>query len=221
MILVDKPNAPQTALSVVAPGPKSGSPDAEDIKVMNAAMGGLFTSRINTQLREVKGYTYGIYSAYTMNRDSGLFGIRGSVRTDVTGPALTDMFKEIDGMRAKPMGADELNRVRNAQLLALPGLFDTNRVVASSYASEWAVGAPADSITSLPRKYGAVNASSAYKATKTYVDPAALIVVAVGDKAKVLPQLEAFGRKPLEIRDLQGAPVDMSAPSTPASAAKP
>ena len=93
--------------------------------------------------------------------------------------------------------------------------------MASSYASEWAVGAPADSITSLPRKYGAVNASSAYKATKTYVDPAALIVVAVGDKAKVLPQLEAFGRKPLEIRDLQGAPVDMSAPSTPASAAKP
>ncbi|WP_431288437.1 M16 family metallopeptidase [Roseateles chitinivorans] len=221
VILVDKPNAPQTALNVVAPGPKAGTPDAEDIKVMNAAMGGLFTSRINTQLREVKGYTYGIYSAYTMNRDSGLFGIRGSVRTDVTGPALTDMFKEIDGMRAKPMGAEELNRVRNAQLLALPGLFDTNRVVASSYASEWAVGAPADSITSLPRKYGAVNASSAYKATKTYVDPAALIVVAVGDKAKVLPQLEAFGRKPLEIRDLQGAPVDVTAPSMPASAAKP
>jgi len=205
VVLVDKPNAPQTALSVVAPGPKAGTPDAEDIKVMNAAMGGLFTSRINTQLREVKGYTYGIYSGYTMNRDSGLFGIRGSVRTDVTGPALVDMFKEIDGMRAKPMGAAELNRVRNAQLLALPGLFDTNRVVASSYASEWAVGMPADSITSLPRKYGAVTAASAYKATRTYVDPAAMIVVAVGDKDKVLPQLEAVGRKPLEIRDPQGA----------------
>jgi len=83
------------------------------------------------------------------------------------------------------------------------------------------VGAPADSITSLPRKYAAVNAGSAYKATKTYVEPASLIVVAVGDKAKVLPQLEALGRKPLEIRDPQGAPVDVTAPSMPASAAKP
>jgi zinc protease len=221
VVLVDKPGAPQTALSVVAPGPKAGTPDAEDIKVMNAAMGGLFTSRINTQLREVKGYTYGIYSAYTMNRDSGLFGIRGSVRTDVTGPALSDMFKEIEGMRAKPMGAEELNRVRNAQLLALPGLFDTNRVVASSYASEWAVGMPADSITALPRKFAAVTANSAYQATRTHVDPAALIVVAVGDKAKVLPQLEALGRKPLEIRDPQGAPVGVTAPSMPSSAAKP
>ncbi len=221
VVLVDKPNAPQTALNVVAPGPKAGTPDAQDIEVMNAAMGGLFTSRINTQLREVKGYTYGVYSAYTMNRDSGMFGIGGSVRTDVTGAALADMFKEIDGMRAKPMGSDELNRVRNAQLLALPGLFDTNSVVASSYASEWAAGMPADSITSLPRKYGAVTASSAYKATRTYVDPASLIVVAVGDKAKVLPQLEALGRKPLEIRDPQGAPVGVTAPSMPASAAKP
>ena len=221
VVLVDKPGAPQTALAVVSTGPKSGTPDASDLKVQNAALGGLFTSRINTQLREVKGYTYGIYSVYTMNRDSGMFGIRGSVRTDVTGAAMVDLFKEVDGMRAKPMGAAELNRVRNAQLLALPGLFDTNRVVASTYASEWALGQPADSITSLPRKYGAVTAASAYKATRTYVDPASLIVVAVGDKAKVLPQLEALGRKPLELRDAQGAPVGVTAPSQPTSAAKP
>ncbi|UXH78046.1 M16 family metallopeptidase [Roseateles amylovorans] len=221
VVLVDKPNAPQTALAVVAAGPKAGVRDAADLKVMNAAMGGLFTSRINTQLREVKGYTYGIYSAYSMNRDSGNFAIRGSVRTDVTGAALSDMFKEIDGMRAKPMGAAELSRVRNAQLLALPGLFDTNRVMAATYASEWALGQPADSITSLPRQYGAVTAQSAYQAARTRVDPAALIVVAVGDKAKVLPQLEALGRKPLALRDVTGAPVSAAASAVPASAAKP
>lgn len=222
-VIVDKPGAPQTALAVVSTGPKAGVPDSADIKVMNAAMGGLFTSRINHQLREVKGYTYGIYSVYSMNRDSGTFGVRGSVRTDVTGAALTDMFKEINGMRSAPMGTTELNRVRNAQLLALPGLFDTNRVVASSYASEWAIGQPADSITSLPRKYAAVSAQSAYKAARTHVDPAALIVVAVGDRDKVQPQLEAFGRKPLEIRDTSGALVaaPASAASAPQASVKP
>ena len=204
-VLVDKPGAPQTALAVVAPGPFAAAPDAASIKVMNAALGGLFTSRINTQLREVKGYTYGIYSGYTMGRERGQFGIRGSVRTDVTGAALTDMWKEIAGMRAKPMGAAELGRVRNAQLLSLPGLFDTNLAVVAGYAGNWSSGQPLSTITDLPAKYGAVTAGSALKAAQQHLDPAQLIVVAVGDKAKVQPQLEAIGRKP-ELRDAEGQP---------------
>ncbi|MEE9477547.1 MAG: pitrilysin family protein, partial [Roseateles sp.] len=154
-VIVDKPGAPQTALAIVAPGPFAGVPDDADIKVMNAALGGLFTSRINTQLREVKGYTYGIYSGYTMGRERGQFGIRGSVRTDVTGASLVDIWKEIEGMRARPMGAAELGRVRNAQLLSLPGRFDTNVAVVGGYAANWATGRPLSAITELPKKYGA------------------------------------------------------------------
>ncbi|CAM3936158.1 M16 family metallopeptidase [Roseateles saccharophilus] len=204
-VLVDKPGAPQTALAVVAPGPFAGVADAADIKVMNAALGGLFTSRINTQLREVKGYTYGIYSGYTMGRERGQFGIRGSVRTDVTGAALADMWKEIEGMRARPMGAAELGRVRNAQLLSLPGLFDTNGAVVAGYAGNWSAGQPLSAITELPKQYGAVTAASALRAAQRHLDPASLIVVAVGDRAKVLPQLEAIGRK-AEVLNAEGKP---------------
>lgn len=204
-VIVDKPGAPQTALAVVAPGPFAGVPDAASIKVMNAALGGLFTSRLNTQLREVKGYTYGISSGYTMGREHGQFGIHGSVRTDVTGASLVDMWKEIEGMRAKPMGAAELGRVRNALLLSLPGLFDTNAAVVGGYAGNWATGQPLGAIASLPAKYGAVTAATALKAARQHLDPAQLIVVAVGDKAKVLPQLEAIGRK-AEVRDAEGRP---------------
>lgn len=204
VVLVDKPGAAQTALAVVAAGPRAADPQSASIKVMNAALGGMFTSRINNELREVKGYTYGIYSAYAMGRDSGLFGIRGSVRTDVTGAALADMFAQIDGMRAKPMGAAELTRVRNAQLLSLPGLFDTNRVVVSSYASNWSLGLAPDAIVKLPAKFAAVNAASAFAAARQQVDAPGLIVVAVGDAAKVLPQLKAWGRQPLEQRDAAG-----------------
>ncbi|KQY86212.1 pitrilysin family protein [Pelomonas sp. Root1444] len=204
-VLVDKPGAPQTALAVVAPGPFAAAPDAADIGVMNAALGGLFTSRINNQLREVKGYTYGMFSGYTMGRERGQFGIRGSVRTDVTGAALVDMWKEIEGMRAKPMTAAELSRVRNAQLLSLPGQFDTNVAVVGGYAGNWAVGRPLSAVTDLPAKYGAVTAASALRAARQHLDPAQLIVVAVGDKAKVQPQLEAIGRK-VEVRDAEGKP---------------
>ena len=202
-VLVDKPGAPQTALAVVAPGPFAAAPDAAAIKVMNAALGGLFTSRINNQLREVKGYTYGIYSGYSMGRERGQFGIRGSVRTDVTGAALADMWKEIEGMRAKPMGVAELTRVRNAQLLSLPGQFDTNVAVVAGYAGNWASGLPLTHITDLPKKYAAVTTQTALKAAQQHLDPAQLIVVAVGDKAKVQPQLEAIGRQ-VEVRDAEG-----------------
>lgn len=203
-VLVDKPGAPQTALAVVSVGPSANAPDAPALKVMNAALGGLFTSRINTQLREVKGYTYGVSSAFALGRERGQFGIYGSVRTDVTGAALTDMWKEIEGMRAKPMGAAELGRVRNAQLLSLPGLFDTNGAVVAGYAANWAAGLPLSAITDRPAQLAGVTAAAALKAAREHVDPAQLIVVAVGDKAKVLPQLEAIGRKAVALYGPEG-----------------
>ncbi|MDR7333104.1 pitrilysin family protein [Roseateles asaccharophilus] len=205
-VLVDKPGAPQTALAVVAPGPFAGAPDTAALKVMNAALGGLFTSRINTQLREVKGYSYGVFSGFSMGRERGQFAVQGSVRTDVTGPALADLWKEINGMRAKPMGAAELNRVRNAQLLSLPGLFDTNGAVVAGYAGNWSSGQPLSTITELPGKYAAVTSAAALKAAQQHLLPQQLIVVAVGDKAKVQPQLQKLGRKP-ELRDAEGLTV--------------
>ncbi|MFG6467499.1 M16 family metallopeptidase [Roseateles sp. BYS87W] len=202
-VLVDKPGAPQTALTLVAPGPKAGLPDAASVKVMNAALGGLFTSRINHQLREVKGYTYGMFSGYSLGRERGQFTLSGSVRTDVTGPALADLQREITAMRARPLGAAELQRVRNAQLLSLPGLFDTNGAVVAGYAANWAVGRPLNAITELPAQYGAVTAASAFQAAKQHLQPAQLITVAVGDAAQVLPQLRKLGRT-VEPRDADG-----------------
>lgn len=106
-------------------------------------------------------------------------------------------------MRAKPMGAAELQRVRNAQLLSLPGLFDTNAAVVAGYGGNWSAGQPLTAITELPGRYSAVTAASALKAARDHLDPAQLIVVAVGDKAKVLPQLKAIGRN-AEVRNPEG-----------------
>ncbi|MCY4746201.1 pitrilysin family protein [Pelomonas sp. UHG3] len=202
-LVVDQPGAPQTALAIVAPGPTAATPDAAPLKLMNAALGGLFTSRINHQLREVKGYTYGIYSGYTLGRERGEFGIHGSVRTDATGQAVAEIWRQVTGMRTRPMGAAELTRVRNAQLLSLPGLFDTNGAVVAGYAGNWAVGRPLSAITALPAQYAAITAADALKAARQHLNPSQLIVVAVGDRAKVLPQLRKLGRQ-VELRDAEG-----------------
>ncbi len=206
LVLVDKPGAAQTALFVASFGPRASDPDLPRLAVMNAILGGNFTSRINHTLREVKGYSYGVYSDFVPGRELGLFAIRGSVRTDVTGPALIDLFGEIEGLRKQPVPGPELQDARNSQLLSLPGMFDTNAVIASSLASAWSRGQGLGYYASLPRKLAGVDAAAAHRLARRYVLPDKLVVVAVGDKAKIAPQLEPT-RKPVETRDVDGAPI--------------
>jgi zinc protease len=127
---------------------------------MNAALGGLFTSRINQQLREMKGYTCGMFSGMTAGHDDGRFAVRGSVRTPMTGAALGDLYKQLDARaRSAP---EELARARNAKLRSLLGEFATNREVADA----WAAGLPPDHVVRLPARYAAVTAPSAFAAAR-------------------------------------------------------
>ena len=169
------------------------------IKVMNAALGGLFTSRINQQLREVRGYTYGIYSGFQMGRERGSFGLYGSVRSDVVGAALKDIDREMVAIRKAPMGAAELGRVRNAVMLALPGQFDTNAAVVQGYANQWVIGQPIEALRALPAQLGSVNAADALRAARQHLDPARLTVIAVGDRAQIGPQLKGARGAVLEL----------------------
>ena len=204
LVLVDKPDAPQTALRVTTIGPERKSPDYEALQVMNAALGGLFTSRINTNLREEKGYTYGTHSGFDYHRGPGPFAISGSIRTDVTGPAVSEIFKEVRGMIAKPMGAAELANARNSQILSLPGRFENNQAIGASLANIFVYALGDDYYTGLPKRFAAVTAAQTQAAAAKYLQPEKLIVVGVGDKAKILPQLQPLKLLPIELRDADG-----------------
>ena len=204
LILVDKPGAPQTALRLAAIGAERKSPDFAPLQVMNAALGGLFTSRLNTNLREEKGYTYGVASRFQYRRLPGPFSIAASVRTDVTGPALSEMFKEVRGMTERPMTPAELENARNSQVLSLPGQFETNNSIVASEANIWVYDLGLDYYARLPQRYAGVSGAQVQAVAKKYLKADQLIVIGVGDKARIAPQLPALKLAPVEYRDADG-----------------
>ncbi|MDC8759645.1 M16 family metallopeptidase [Janthinobacterium fluminis] len=204
LILVDKAGAPQTAVRVSVIGPDRKTPDFAPLQVLNAALGGLFTSRLNTNLREEKGYTYGVQSQFQYRRAPGPFAIAASIRTDATGPAVAEMFKEVRDMIARPMPAKELANARNSQVLSLPGQFETNKGIAASLAKTYVYDLGLDYYSKLPQRYAGVTAAQVQAAAQQYLRPEKLIVIGVGDKAKIAPQLGKLKLAPLEYRDADG-----------------
>jgi zinc protease len=204
LVMVDKPGAPQTALRVTLVGADRKTPDYPALQVMNAAFGGLFSSRINLNLREDKGYSYGVFSAFRYDRTPGPFIIAGSVRTDVTGVSISEIFKEVGALRARPLPAGELAGARDSQVYSLPGQFETNSAIGASLAEAYVFDLPADYWRTLPEQFRRVTAAQVQAVANKYLVPERMKVIAVGDRAKVLPQLKNLGLGQAESRDADG-----------------
>lgn len=204
LILVDKPGAPQTALRLSTIAVDRKTPDYAPLQVMNAALGGLFTSRLNTNLREEKGYTYGVRSQFQYRSAPGPFSIAASVRTDVTGPAVSETLKEIRAMIAKPLSSKELSNARNSQVLSLPGQFDTNASISASMANTYVYNLGLDYYTTLPQRFASVTDKQVQQAARKYLQPEKLTIIGVGDQAKIAPQLSKLKLAPVEVRDAEG-----------------
>jgi zinc protease len=217
VVIVDKPGAAQSALRVTTIGAPRTTPDYPALEVMNAALGGLFSSRINNNLREQKGYSYGMFSQFRYDRTPGPFAVAGSVRTDVTGPSVTEIFKEVARMREQPMKAAELAGARNSQVLSLPDQFETNDGIGASLAQLFVFGLPDDYYQQLPARLSAVTARQAQDVARKYLAPSNMVVVAVGDRAKIGPQLDALKLGKIELRDSDG---QLLQPAPAASAAR-
>jgi zinc protease len=204
VVIVDKPGAPQTALLAFGIGVPANSPDLQTLQVMNYVLGGSFASRINMNLREVHGYTYGARSTYDNYRSGGLFVAGGLVKTDVTGPAATQLIYEIKRFPDNPPTEAELNEAKVARVQSLPGQFETTGAIAGSMTSIFLYDRPLDYYATLPAKYAAVTAADVQRVAKEDVHPDQLIIVAAGDRAKIEPELKETKLGPVEVRDIQG-----------------
>ncbi len=207
ILLVDKPGSPQTALLTLGVGPQRNSPDYPAAMVMDLVLGGLFSSRINMNLRETHGYTYGAFSFFNFYRATGPFMAGALVRSDVTAPAAEQLFLELDGIHTKPLTDAELRLSKDFLIRSMPGEFESADSVNRSLASLWLFGLPIDYYSKLPAEVEAVTSSDAQRAAAKYVRPENLLVVAVGDKAKIESGL----------KDLKLGPVESWSESQPAA----
>src|SRR6185312_2743919 len=167
-------------------------------------LGGLFSSRINLNLREEHGYTYGANSVFVYRRSQGYFLAGGGIRTDATGPAVAEILKEIRRMIETPMTVAELALAKDSQSRSLPGMFETSNEATGAFSQLFLYNLASDYYEKLPGRLSAVTAGDSEEVAKKYLHPEQMILVCVGDRAKIEPQLAKLDLGAVEIRDADG-----------------
>ncbi len=206
-VIVDKPGAPQTALYVGQVGLARNSPDFPTAQVLNTALGGIFSARINMNLREAHGYTYGASSRFVYRREPGPFFVYSSVRTNVTGPSVHEIFNELDGMKTRPLSADEVKLAKDYIVGAMAALFETSNSVVNSMGTLYTYHLPNNYYREYPAQIKAVTPEKVQALAAKVLKPDTMTIVAVGDRAKIEPELKALNLGDVEVRDADAKPV--------------
>lgn len=201
IILIDKPGAAQSEIRIGHPGVARSSPDYFPLLVLNTLLGGSFTSRLNQNLRETHGYSYGARSSFAMRRGAGPFVASAAVVTAKTDSALIEFFHELNRIRDEPIPAEELERAKRYVALGLPRNLETNPALASSLADLAVHGLDASFYNSYVDRVMAVTPEEVRRVANLYVRPAEAMVVVVGDRTTVEAALRAAGIAPLEVLD--------------------
>ena len=206
--LIDRPNSVQTTIAVGNIAIDRRSPDYIPMVVMNHLLGGGPAARLFLNLREEKGYTYGVYSNFTARRYPGPWRAGGNMRTEVTANALIEFFNEIRRIRDEKVSDAELADAKRA-LTARFALSLEQPTEALNFAVVQRVyGFPADYWDSYPAQVMAVTSEDVQRVARKYLDPDTMQLVAVGDGRKIKAILEKYG--PLEVYDSGGQPVRIS-----------
>jgi predicted Zn-dependent peptidase len=206
--LVDKKDAAQSSLRLGRVGPSWPDPAYAPTDVMNTLLGGSFTSRLNDNLREQHGYAYGAGSGFRRNLTGGLFLVATDVQTDKTGPAVGEVFKELERILVAA-APEEVERARNYAALGYAGDFETSAQVAQRMLDKVVYGLPDGFYESYVPQALATDAAGLQKAARATIDPKRIAVVVVGDRAKVEAPLRALNLgelKNLSVDDVMGKP---------------
>jgi len=206
IVVVDRAGA-QSQIQVFRTGVPYAVKDRESVVIMNSILGGMFSSRINMNLREKNAFTYGARSYFAMRHGAGPFLAGASVFAEKTVPAIKEVFVEIEGLRRDGPTEEELALAKESARLAMPGRFETAGDVASAVADLVVYDLPLDEYEKRSARIEAVTAADVKRVAAEYLKADAMSVVVVGDKATLAPQLDSLGMGPFEERDAYGNPV--------------
>ena len=189
VLLVDKPGAAQSEIQIGKIGVPRSTADFFPIEVMNTVLGGPFTSRLNQNLREAHGYSYGAFSGFAMRRGAGPFLVEAPVQTDSTAPALRELFAELRRIAAEKPSEEELAKAKNYLALSFPQTLETPGDLARRLSAIFVYGLPDDYYDRFVASVGAVTAEQVLRSAKETLGGGVTVVV-VGDVAKIRPEIE-------------------------------
>ncbi|MCS6915395.1 MAG: pitrilysin family protein [Myxococcales bacterium] len=200
LVLIDRPGAPQSELRLISPSQPQRAPDRAAAEVANLLLGGSFTSRLNQNLRERRGWTYGASSLIVRLQEAGALIVRSAVRSDVTAEAAVEALGELRRLRDKPPRPDELDKGRRGVLHDLLQRCERSESLARLVGEPVRYGLPAETPIQLARKVQQVTPLELLRAARGAIRPDEAVVVVVGDRAVVeAPLRRRLPRLPLEL----------------------
>jgi zinc protease len=206
--IVDKPGAAQSTFAIGLPGPPRKSPDYYAIEVMNTLLGGMFQSRLNANIREEKGLSYGVSSRFAFGKGPGVFRAGGDIISAKSDVALTEFMKEFKGIQGgRPVTDDELQTSKNSLAQSLPQMFASVGSIGGAIGTLWMQGLPEDYYQQYARNINAVTKDDMVRVARQYIDLGHLSIVIVGDKATIEGPLKATSIAPIAALDIEGNPV--------------
>jgi zinc protease len=203
IFLVDRPNSVQTSVALGNIAIDRRSPDYVPMVVMNHLLGGGPAARLFLNLREEKGYTYGVYSDFTAIRYPGPWRAGGDMRTEVTGDAMVEFLKEIRRIRDEKVSDRELADTKRAITARFALSLEQPTGVLGFAMVRKTYGFPPDYWDTYPAKVMAVTAEDVQRIARKYLDPETMQIVAVGDAQKIKPALQKYGS--VQLYDSNGA----------------
>jgi len=194
--IVDKPEAAQSQIRIGWVGVARSTGDYAALEVLNTILGGSFTSRLNQNLREKNGYSYGASSTFDMRLSAGPFLTAAGVQTDKTGPAVAEFFNELDAI-VKPILQDELAKAKNYVALSFPGEFETTGDLARKLEELVVYNLPEDTFSNFVLLVTKVTAADLQRLAARYIQADKMAVVVVGDRNAIEGPLRQLNLGPI------------------------
>ena len=199
IVLLDKAGSPQTMAVLGRPLFGRGHPDEDPLTLANGAWGGSFASRLNMNLREEKGYTYGAGSHVSFRRGVGVFTAYAALQRKFTAAGLKEFFVEFKRLKKEPISPTEITRVKRGIIRGLPGDFEGIGSLASAASEIFAYDLPLDHLVQKAARLEAVPLKSIHKAAEDYFDSNVMKILLVGDTQSILSDLKAMNIGPIQL----------------------
>ncbi|HUE86051.1 MAG TPA: pitrilysin family protein [Vicinamibacterales bacterium] len=196
--IIDKPGAAQSQVRIGWVGVPRSTPDYPTLQVLNTILGGSFTSRLNTNLRETHGYSYGAFSGFEERISPGAFVASAGVQTDKTAEALQEFFNEFSGI-LKPIPGEDIEKAKNYVALGFPAEFESTGDLARKLEEQVVHSLPDEYFPTFIRLVVQVTGPGVEKAAARYIQPDKFAVVVVGDRRVIEPGIRALELAPVEV----------------------